>query len=89
MASEAAKLMLHCVFAASIPLSDTEIERRPYHRNCGCALHALKSSRADICSHRRTISFPKKQIKTDNNNNALSAGKLSLSATFPLSGLSA
>nr|GMD82830.1 hypothetical protein POPTR_006G189700 [Ipomoea batatas] len=88
MASEAAKLMLHCVFAASIPLSDTEIERRPYHRNCGCALHALKSSRADICSHRRTISFPKKQTRTDNNN-ALSAGKLSLSAISRLSGLSA
>lgn len=54
------------VFAGSISSWESEVQRRPYHRNCGCALHNLK----DVCSityfshdcHDQTnISFPKKQ----------------------------
>ncbi|XP_039141179.1 uncharacterized protein LOC120278451 [Dioscorea cayenensis subsp. rotundata] len=31
--------LLRCVFEGCIAFSDADIERRPYHRNCGCALH--------------------------------------------------
>ncbi|KAB2618844.1 hypothetical protein D8674_014713 [Pyrus ussuriensis x Pyrus communis] len=52
-------LMFQCVFEGSLSMQDTEIERRPYHKNCSCALH----SKASICSNacQRNISFPKKQ----------------------------
>lgn len=61
-------LRMRCVhvFAGSLSSWESEVQRRPYHRNCGCALHNLK----DVCSntyfshdcHDQTnISFPKKQ----------------------------
>ncbi|KAJ0089999.1 hypothetical protein Patl1_14825 [Pistacia atlantica] len=41
---------------------DLEIERRPYHRNCSCALHNLKGVCAyNTCSQRNDISFPYKK----------------------------
>ncbi|XP_040996253.1 uncharacterized protein LOC121242474 [Juglans microcarpa x Juglans regia] len=42
MASSAgavAEGLLRCVYEGCIAGCDTGIERRPYHRNCGCALH--------------------------------------------------
>lgn len=56
-----AKMMLQCVFGGSISIHDMEIERRPYHRYCNCALHNLKDGSSNSCSHQRNISFPKKQ----------------------------
>ena len=56
-----AKMMLQCVFGGSISIHDMEIERRPYHRYCNCALHNLKDGSPNSCSHQRNISFPKKQ----------------------------
>ncbi|KAB2618841.1 hypothetical protein D8674_014710 [Pyrus ussuriensis x Pyrus communis] len=56
-------MMLQCVFQGSLSMQDTEIERRPYHKNCGCALH----SNAGVCSNacQRNFSFPKKQSWSD------------------------
>ncbi|RXH74311.1 hypothetical protein DVH24_029032 [Malus domestica] len=56
-------MMFRCVFEGSLSMQDTEIERRPYHKNCGCALH----SNAGVCSNacQRNISFPKKQSWSD------------------------
>ncbi|CAN6540677.1 unnamed protein product [Malus baccata var. baccata] len=56
-------MMFQCVFEGSLSMQDTEIERRPYHKNCGCALH----SNAGVCSNacQRNISFPKKQSWSD------------------------
>ncbi|KAF9614440.1 hypothetical protein IFM89_018585 [Coptis chinensis] len=34
--------LLRCVFDGCLSVSDIEIERRPYHRNCSCALHKSK-----------------------------------------------
>ncbi|KAM6553225.1 hypothetical protein CsatB_013987 [Cannabis sativa] len=40
-----AEMLLCCVFeAGSISLHDMEIDRRPYHRYCGCALHKFKGT---------------------------------------------
>ena len=62
MASKAAEMMLRCVFEGSISMHDMEKERRPYHRNCSCALHSLKGVCSNIsCPHERELSFPKKQ----------------------------
>ncbi|KAG6628147.1 uncharacterized protein LOC122297052 [Carya illinoinensis] len=38
-AGAAAEGLLRCVYEGCIAGCDTGIERRPYHRNCGCALH--------------------------------------------------
>ncbi|RXH74318.1 hypothetical protein DVH24_029039 [Malus domestica] len=35
-----AGMMFRCVFEGSLSMQDTEIERRPYHKNCSCALHS-------------------------------------------------
>ncbi|XP_057968343.1 uncharacterized protein LOC131157903 [Malania oleifera] len=49
MASGAADGLLRCVFEGCISGVDTAVDRRPYHRNCGCALH--KSRRGAKCPH--------------------------------------
>ncbi|XVE98479.1 hypothetical protein REPUB_Repub03eG0110000 [Reevesia pubescens] len=67
MGSGAAKMMLRCgLELGSLSMYDIEIERRPYHRNCGCALHNLKGVCSSVCSRTiRNISFPKKQGWSD------------------------
>ncbi|XWS70798.1 hypothetical protein CRYUN_Cryun03dG0079900 [Craigia yunnanensis] len=73
MATGAAKMMLRCVLEGSLAMYDIEIERRPYHRNCSCALHNLKGVCSSACSRTRNISYPKKQAWRDS----------SLSIAFP------
>ncbi|PRQ46200.1 hypothetical protein RchiOBHm_Chr2g0086491 [Rosa chinensis] len=59
-------LMFQCVFEGSLSMKDTEIERRPYHKNCNCALHKSKGGAClNSCSQQRSISFPTKKSWTD------------------------
>ncbi|KAI4335608.1 hypothetical protein L6164_014241 [Bauhinia variegata] len=60
MNAGAAQLMLQCVFDGSISMNDWEVERRPYHKNCGCAIHYFKGVCSNACSQPRRISFPKR-----------------------------
>ncbi|GMJ07250.1 hypothetical protein HRI_004394200 [Hibiscus trionum] len=77
MATGAAEMMFRCVFNGSISMQDGFIERRPYHRNCKCALHKLKGGCSSTCSSRTTkLPFPKKQA-WGNCCLSLSASKLS------------
>ncbi|KAJ0965872.1 hypothetical protein J5N97_027010 [Dioscorea zingiberensis] len=46
MATEAAHGPLRCLLDGSLSAFDSDVRRRPYHRNCGCALH-----RAGACSN--------------------------------------
>ncbi|KAL6282972.1 hypothetical protein ACE6H2_013901 [Prunus campanulata] len=57
-------MMFQCVFEGSLSMQGSEIERRPYHKNCSCALHRFEG---DVCSNacQRNISFPKKQSWSD------------------------
>ncbi|KAJ8504361.1 hypothetical protein OPV22_005247 [Ensete ventricosum] len=49
---------IRCVLDGCISAFDSEIRRRPYHRNCSCALHRSRcSSRHDPC-HAKKISYP-------------------------------
>ncbi|ONH98559.1 hypothetical protein PRUPE_7G254400 [Prunus persica] len=59
-----AGMMFQCVFEGSLSMRDSEIELRPYHKNCSCALHR---SEGGVCSNacQRNISFPKKQPWSD------------------------
>ncbi|KAG9456231.1 hypothetical protein H6P81_000739 [Aristolochia fimbriata] len=54
MASEG---LLRCVFEGCISSPDAEIERRPYHRNCSCALHKKRGSRTKCVAHNDKISY--------------------------------
>ncbi|KAL6973963.1 hypothetical protein U1Q18_028147 [Sarracenia purpurea var. burkii] len=49
--------LLRGVFEGCISGGDTGIQRRPYHRNCGCALHDSRGHcpHASRCSH---VSYP-------------------------------
>ncbi|TKY73066.1 Cyclophilin peptidyl-prolyl cis-trans isomerase family protein isoform 1 [Spatholobus suberectus] len=48
------------IYAGCISGHDNDVERRPYHRNCGCALHS--KSRNKSCAHRaprcNSVSYP-------------------------------
>ncbi|KAF8393087.1 hypothetical protein HHK36_021328 [Tetracentron sinense] len=58
MATGAAEGLLQCVLEGCISGSAMDIERRPYHRNCGCALHKSGGGCSNS-SHRNTkISYP-------------------------------
>lgn len=50
---------LRCVYEGCIAGGDTGIERRPYHRNCGCALHdkSRKGSAISKCCKKK-VSYP-------------------------------
>ncbi|GLT56544.1 hypothetical protein SLA2020_295790 [Shorea laevis] len=61
MASGAA----HRMFDGSITANETDIQWRPNHLNCGCALHKLKGGSSHDCSQPRNIAFPKKQWRSD------------------------
>ncbi|KAK9947421.1 hypothetical protein M0R45_003047 [Rubus argutus] len=60
----ATKMMLQCVLEGSISMHDMEVEHRPYHRNCSCAMHKVKGSCSNACPQQMNISFPKKQPQT-------------------------
>ncbi|KAL2481212.1 hypothetical protein Adt_34178 [Abeliophyllum distichum] len=62
MATAATDLMFRCVFEGSLSMCDMDIDRRPYHRNCTCALHKQKGICSNSVSHRSNISFPKKDL---------------------------
>lgn len=65
--------VFRCVFDGSIAGCDTGIERRPYHRNCSCALHKSRNN----CSHgwqkSKVVSYPMRR--------AWSEGCLALAAS--------
>lgn len=56
----AADGLFRCVYEGCIAGSDVGVERRPYHRNCGCALH--NKSRNKQCTHGgpkcKKVSYP-------------------------------
>ncbi|CAN1336653.1 hypothetical protein LINPERPRIM_LOCUS37244 [Linum perenne] len=60
MANVIAHMMVQCVFEGSISFQDNEIERRPYHRDCECALHESNRNCSKIWCIRKRLSFPKK-----------------------------
>ncbi|KAK7329988.1 hypothetical protein VNO77_24172 [Canavalia gladiata] len=65
MATGASHMMLRCVFEGSISSHDMEVERRPYHKNCGCALHNLNGISSKACPHQRNVSYTKKTSWTN------------------------
>uniref|UniRef100_A0A803N6U6 Uncharacterized protein n=1 Tax=Chenopodium quinoa TaxID=63459 RepID=A0A803N6U6_CHEQI len=55
-------LLFRGVFEGSISGSHLEIDRRPYHKNCTCALHGLSGGGAK-CHHSKPpkVSYPIKR----------------------------
>ncbi|KAL5839907.1 hypothetical protein ACOSQ4_012515 [Xanthoceras sorbifolium] len=86
MASRAAEIVLGCVFNGSLSLHDLNIERRPYHKNCSCALHDLKGVCSNTCSKKNNLSFHKKQAWRSENQYSLSlsSSKVSSQSSFLL-----
>lgn len=64
MDTGASQRMPRCVFEGSISSRDKEVERRPYHKKCGCALHNIKSICNKACPQQRYVSFKKKNSWT-------------------------
>ncbi|KAK2965792.1 hypothetical protein RJ640_029392 [Escallonia rubra] len=65
MSTAAAEMMLQCILGGTLSVHDMDIERRPYHKNCSCALHKSKREHPTACSHHGNIFFPKKQNWND------------------------
>ncbi|CAA7022927.1 unnamed protein product [Microthlaspi erraticum] len=59
--------MFRNILEGCISSCDSSIERRPYHKNCSCALHDRS------CGHRRSeiVSFPIRRSWSEGNNMAL------------------
>ncbi|KAL2327369.1 hypothetical protein Fmac_020796 [Flemingia macrophylla] len=60
-AAGAADGLFRPIYEGCISGYDNDVERRPYHRNCGCALHSnSRNNRA--CTHKlprpNTLSYP-------------------------------
>ncbi|KAK1403470.1 Cyclophilin-like peptidyl-prolyl cis-trans isomerase family protein [Heracleum sosnowskyi] len=77
MDAAAGHMMLQCPFDSSLSMSDMDIERRPYHRNCSCALHKQKDERPTSCFKHGNVAFAKKHSWSD----------CSISTTAPKSAL--
>ncbi|GMH04599.1 hypothetical protein Nepgr_006439 [Nepenthes gracilis] len=61
-------LLFRGVYEGSISSNHTEVQRRPYHRNCGCALH--KSRGTSRCPHgfpsiTNVVSYPIRRSRSD------------------------
>ncbi|KAK3025804.1 hypothetical protein RJ639_040710 [Escallonia herrerae] len=65
MSTAAAEMMLQCILGGTLSLNDMDIKRRPYHKNCSCALHKSKAARPTACLQHGNISFPRKQQWND------------------------
>ncbi|WCJ30064.1 hypothetical protein M5689_011648 [Euphorbia peplus] len=65
MATRETEVLVQCVFDGSIILPDLEVQRRPYHKDCKCALHNLQATISpNACSQHGTMSFPRKKLST-------------------------
>ncbi|CAL9026414.1 unnamed protein product [Prunus brigantina] len=54
-----AGMMFQCVFEGSLSMQDSEIERRPYHKNCSCALHRSERGMFAPMLVKGTFPFPR------------------------------
>lgn len=64
MDAASSQLMNQYVYDGRLSKSDTDIERRPYRRNCGCAFHKSKGSHTIYFQH-GNVTFPKNQSWND------------------------
>ncbi|KAK8597901.1 hypothetical protein V6N13_095295 [Hibiscus sabdariffa] len=60
-AGATAETVLRRVLAGSLVMQEFEVERRPYHQNCSCALHNLKGICSSGCSRAMNLSFSNKK----------------------------
>ncbi|EYU34917.1 hypothetical protein ABFS82_11G038000 [Erythranthe guttata] len=81
MTTGAADLMFRCVFDGSLSMCDMDIERRPYHRDCKCALHEIKGKCPHSGSKQRNIPFPNREFKSKC---SLSLSSSNISSRFPM-----
>ncbi|CAK8534479.1 unnamed protein product [Lathyrus sativus] len=85
MATGAADGFLRPIYEGSISGHDHSVERRPYHRKCGCTLHS--KSRKISCVHKSPISnsrvrYPLRRVWSEGNL-ALSASAYSSHSPSP------
>lgn len=51
------------VYAGCISSDDTEVCRRPYHRDCNCPLHKLSEHRSHVSLRKpTTVSYPLSRV---------------------------
>lgn len=84
--NRAAEMMLQCVFNGNLSLHDMHKERRPYHRDCDCALHKLKGTVCSdaYCSQKRNVSFPNNKKKQSWSDCSLSMSAVSSKFSFSI-----
>ncbi|KAI6703294.1 hypothetical protein NL676_012430 [Syzygium grande] len=84
MSTIADETTLRRVLDGSLSLNDTQIEQRPYHRNCNCALDKAKGSPSG-CSRHSKISFAKKELWADSSL-SMATRKVSPQSSFTVKG---
>uniref|UniRef100_A0A2P2Q7D8 Uncharacterized protein n=1 Tax=Rhizophora mucronata TaxID=61149 RepID=A0A2P2Q7D8_RHIMU len=61
MAAGAADRLFRYVYEGCLSGGDMGIERRPYHRNCGCALHKIKENCPHTVATCKNVSYRMKK----------------------------
>ncbi|KAM1046500.1 uncharacterized protein LOC126614059 isoform X1 [Malus sylvestris] len=68
-AGAAADGLFRCVYEGCLSELDIGVERRPYHRNCGCALHNKSPNKQ--CTHggpkSKKVSYPLRRAWSEGN----------------------
>ncbi|GLU10233.1 hypothetical protein SLE2022_270530 [Rubroshorea leprosula] len=58
--------LFRSVYEVCISGSDRDIENRPYHRNCGCALHSRSRGTCPHASPKsNNVSYPMRRSKSE------------------------
>ncbi|KAI4380603.1 hypothetical protein MLD38_006776 [Melastoma candidum] len=71
-------MFMRNVYDGCIGGGDWEVVRRPYHKNCGCALHKSQGSCSHVDGRRKKVSYPIRR--------SWSEGTLALSAAAAAAG---
>ncbi|KZV29619.1 hypothetical protein F511_00897 [Dorcoceras hygrometricum] len=53
-------IILQCFHGGDVSVHQMEKERRPYHRNCSCALHKSEDANSRACPHHKSVTIKKK-----------------------------
>ncbi|KAF7839389.1 uncharacterized protein G2W53_007871 [Senna tora] len=81
-AGAAADGLFRCIYEGCLSSYNHGAERRPYHRNCGCAFHGMSSKAA--CSHKairgNNVSYPMRRAWSEGSLAVVASGHSSPSS---------
>ncbi|KAJ7957473.1 Mucin-5AC like [Quillaja saponaria] len=66
MAAGVVEMRVWSVFGGSISVHNTEVQRKPYHKNCSCALHKMKCRGSSLFPTKKYL-IPQETVMSTSN----------------------